>query len=337
MIYDESISLGLETILVVLLVRVEDTWSRITPLTLKDVHFLHVQSAKSWNGDEIEAIISEKVKRMGIEITQVVSDKGSNLIKCTNLMNLLFAEDCTHYMANLTKKLFESDEKLIDFLKGLNLTRSKWVVSKYALYLPPAFRGKSRYHQFLSIYKWAEKILKIWDTLCEVVQKELSYLKENPEMVQTMKQIHFIISKFSVLFKGRGVSEGTKKIWTETCEAAYKKEFGPLEESNEKVQIFMKSMNDYIDNLLKRFPKGSQIYCCSDIIESIFGKYKLKPVDMITDDIACIAAYNQSITLKDIEEAMKEVSTADMLKWKQENTNISILAQKRKLSRKMAA
>ena len=73
--------------------------------------------------------------------------------------------------------------------------------------------------------------------------------------------------------------------------------------------------------------------CCSDIIESTFGKYKNKGVKIIIDDVLKIAAYSKKSSLGEVARAMQEIKIEDTLEWKQNNTTISKLAllkQKRK-------
>jgi hypothetical protein len=81
-----------------------------------------------------------------------------------------------------------------------------------------------------------------------------------------------------------------------------------------------------------------QVICCSDVIESLFGKYKNKGgAKLMTDDILTIAAYSKDITQALIKEAFQAVKMKDEIQWKNDFTIPSMLALGRKLWVKPAA
>lgn len=109
LIADESISMGQEKLLVMLLVKVEcERMSRISPLVMSDVEVLHIQAKTSWKGADISAIIEEKLREnQGVEIAYSVSDKGSNLRNAFSLCGIKWLGDCTHIVSNHTRVLFK--------------------------------------------------------------------------------------------------------------------------------------------------------------------------------------------------------------------------------------
>ena len=337
LIADESIAMGRERLLVLLLVRVDEQ-SRICPLQLSDVSVLHLEARSTWGGAEISSIIRQKTAAQGLKIRYAVSDQGTNLKNAFGLSKITWVGDCTHALSSCTKRLYKKDEIFNSFIKKMNETRAKWSLSEQALYLPPTLRNKARFHQMFVVYKWAEMILINWDNLSQKVKDELVYVQQGKELVQNLKQIHILIEAFSAIFKSKGVSTHTQETWLALSDKIMEQFAAEGKGVDPKTQKYLQVMNDYVANLIAEFGDECQILCCSDVIESIFGKYKNKGgCKIITDDALNIASYPEKITKEDVLLAMGTKHIKSILEWKHENTTRSMLKQKRELLKKMAA
>ena len=340
LIADESISMGQEKLLVMLLVKIDnDVSHRIAPLEMSEVSVLHIQAKSSWKGADISTIIKGKmVENTGLEIVYALSDKGTNLRNAFKLSALTWVNDCTHLLSNCTQELYQQDEALNALIKAMNGSRARWALSHLAVYTPPALRKKARFHQIFAIYKWADMILEKWDLLPQAAKDELIYLKEHQKIIQTMKQIHSLIEDFSALVKGKGVHSHTEKLWYLTYEKRCKEWTDKQDFIDTKLEKYHQTIVDYIIQTKKSLPDESQILCCSDIIESMFGKYKNKGMaSIITDDALKMAAYPHKIQKKEVIKAMFETKNKAVKKWKKENTTVSLMAQKLAFKSKMAA
>jgi hypothetical protein len=337
LIADESIAIGRERLLAIIAIKIDDQ-SRIAPLEMSDIRVLHLQSKSSWGGEEIAEIIKTKTTENGMKVSYMISDKGTNLIKCCRLNGLERVDDCTHLVANCTKKLYKNDQILNDFVKNMNKTRAKWSLSTNVLYIPPALREKGRFHQILIIHEWAENILKQWTDLPISVTQELTYVWDNQSLIEELKAIHQLIDVFFSIFKSTGVNENSEKIWKEKYDANYAKIIESETTQHLKIKQYLNSMNQFVAQIRSRFPHNEQVICCSDIIESIFGKYKNKNgLEMITDDALKIATYEHDISQTDVQQALIHKNMAALLDWKSKNTTVSLLALKRRATLKNAS
>jgi hypothetical protein len=340
LIADESISMGQEKLLVMLLVKIDNAVShRVAPLEMAEVSVLHIQAKSSWKGADISTIIKEKVgKNEGLDIAYALSDKGSNLRNAFKLSGLTWVNDCTHLLSNCTQELYQKDEALNALIKAMNGSRAKWALSHLAVYTPPALRKKARFHQIFAIYKWADMILEKWTLLPQAAKDELIYLKEHQKIIQTMKQIHGLIEDFSALVKGKGIHSHTEALWHLMYEKRCKEWTDKQGYMDTKIEKYHQTIVDYIIETKKLLLDESQILCCSDIIESMFGKYKNKGMaSIITDDALKMAAYPHKIQKKEVNRAMVETKNKAVKKWKKENTTVSLMAQKLAFKKKMAA
>ena len=72
--------------------------------------------------------------------------------------------------------------------------------------------------------------------------------------------------------------------------------------------------------------------CCSDIIESTFGRYKqtiAKNNKNITELVLALAGLGKKFTPPQIKKAMEDVKIKDIQRWKKENTTRSLAKIKR--------
>lgn len=89
---------------------------------------------------------------------------------------------------------------------------------------------------------------------------------------------------------------------------------------SQKARAFIKWMDAYFLQHAQLFEHHERLLCCSDIIESTFGRYKNKGgIKAIRADVLAISLYNQPITTEFILATMKSVSNQQVIDWQNEN------------------
>ncbi len=190
------------------------------------------------------------------------------------------------------------------------------------LLLPPELRKKNRFHQMFILHKWGEFILEQWSKIGSCAKTELDFVQANKPLIITMRQCYDLIQLFSSLFKTKGIQRQSLQMWDEQV-AQYRTKWTKLDD---KAECFIEKMNSYLTKQQAAVADQTQVLCCSDIIESTFGKYKNKRVRMITDDVLKIAGYSSCASLQEIQAAMLQVRVEHTLEWKARNTTLSKLA-----------
>jgi hypothetical protein len=339
LIMDESVTIGQQVLLLILLVPIDGQQSRISPLEMKDTIVLFVGSAKSWKSELVSQIIQVKIAQMGLNIKYAVTDNCPMLKKTLVKCGILRLLDITHMIANAVKKLYAKDEMFNNFIKKLNLTRAKWSKSQYVAFIPPAIRKKARFHQLLTVYEWAEMILKNWEELPKGAKDELEYVYANKELIQSMKCLQMMVSEYCKVFKSIGISQETEKIWNKRYEKNCKKEFDEQALKDPKLLMFKQILENYITTTVTGLGDNTEAHICtSDVIESMFGKYKHQGLQKeITDDILKIPIYAGDVKIEDIAAAFRLISIKELLLWKKENTTDSLKVIRKKMNKKKAA
>lgn len=333
LILDESVEIGKEHLLLQLAVPISQQ-SPLEALSLQDVKVLDLSVQTSWKADQIQQRLEQCKQQHPIHLVYAISDQGSTLRKALKMSGITGVSDCTHVIANCTKAMFKEDEKFHLFIQQLNQLRAKWILSKYNFYVPPSLRSKSRFHQLFSVYRWGRMILTHWSSIPEEAREVLQFVPAHIDLIDLLEQLHNLIEAFCQLFKNKGIQPKSVEEWQQIVEQ-YQSMPGGI---SSQVQQFIQCMTNYLEEQQAKFEHQDQILCCSDIIESMFGKYKNKGgVKMITDDVLMIAAYTEQPKLDDVKRAMEQITIKQIQKWKADNTIVSKLALLKQLKQSKTA
>jgi hypothetical protein len=320
LILDESVGLHKEKMLVLMAIPI-DRSCPIRPLKISDGQIWDVQSKASWKGADIADIIRSKQEEAGIDIAYTLCDGGLNLLHGIRLCGLKHIMDCTHALANCSKRLFIKDVPFNTFIKNMNALRAKWVMSKFSPYLPPALRAKSRFHQLFTVSKWANQILYLWDQIPQEAQPDLEFVMQNRSLIITMTKLHELIEQFAAIFKTAGIQSDSLRRWQNVLHQRRYDSIQDKEHYDPKIGQFLKTMNQYLIDQQATLPGNQQILCCSDSIESVFGKYKNKGGSKaISDDIVQVAAYPFNLSQAEVQKALTLVACDYLKNWKSDNS-----------------
>ena len=300
---------------------------------MEDVKVLDLGVQTAWSSEQVAERIKSKTEKYGLEIVYGISDNCSKLKRAMKLCNMRWIADCTHEIAKVSKRLFKQDEESNKFITKMNLLRRKWILSKHVLLVPPELRTKDRFNQMFIIHKWAEQILKEWQSISAEAKKELQFVQQNKELIKSMRQCYELIDLFSAIFKSKGIQNNSMQQWDRAVQK-YKSQ----EALYGKAKEFIEKMNEYLERQRLIIPEEMQILCCSDIIESTFGKYKNKRgAKIMTEDVLKIAAYPELKDTEQVKLAMESIKIVQIQDWKKQNTTVSKLARLKKFKSKSAA
>jgi len=114
-----------------------------------------------------------------------------------------------------------------------------------------------------------------------------------------------VVDSFSKLVKSKGISRYSEGCWQhhrQDLEADWQRRGWPVSES---VERFFLGLDSYLSQSLSAVDEPNQLLCCSDVIESMFGKYKYGVGhQVISGESVKMAAFGRQIGLADVESAM---------------------------------
>ena len=326
LILDESIGIGQERVLVILGIRQSEIdFDR--PLKLQDMEPILVKSRERWAASDITKELNIVKEKLGTVI-YAVTDGGSSLIAGLREASIERIYDITHASAIYLDKIYRNDLEFKDFTHHAGQMRYRLCCSKYAHLIPPNQRSKSRFLNIDILCSWAIKALAAYesDVISEEEKIQLKWLKDMESFVLELNLIISKVQQISIILKHEGLSKKTKKkclIYLKKCNKG-------------KLLQFKKFMLGYLKENSRRITRYKEkLLCCSDVIESTFGKYKNElsknPMCGITDLVLIIPAFTAILTKEWVSEAIDSCTVKDIQKWNNENLCSSLLTKRKRL------
>lgn len=338
---DHSIQFGREKIFVVYGIREKEFFKINRPLQYTDLTTLLIVNKNSWNG----ALVAKEIKKLEVTIGKIkyaVGDYGSDLRKGLELANITHIHDLSHLIALTVEKLYKNDKRFIEFKSKMGYMRNKFAQTDIAAVIPPKGRKKSEYQSFDKIIKWANAVLNLVDNklnnakqiqylqeyftteTLDRIREEASWISDYSELIAELSEINRSIKEVEKDMKYKGLSKSSFNRCV--------KELKKLKSNNGKE--FKEALIFKISQQIKLLPNIDVVLFSSDILESIFGKYKNRvsenPMASITNLMLIIAAFTCNLTKESIKESIEKVKIADIKKWSQENIGSSLF-EKRKV------
>jgi hypothetical protein len=313
---DLTISVGKLKCLATLGVRMKDLELR-DDLTLahKDVEVLGIYPTEKSTGEFAEKAFEDSSKRVGSVFFAVIIDQGSDIKNGAkryqqNHSNVKILHDISHKLSNLVEHELEDDKKWLEFIQKLNLTRRRVYQTELAALMPKRQRDKARYMDIGYLIEWPEKVRdsKTYGFLSKIAEERYQdYLGWVDEFITgPLKEWGFI--------------EGTVKMIKGTIREhglsldvySYIKMF--LEEASiegERLQNFISKALNALWEEVKKLDEGQILICSTEVLESIFGKYKAinEGLHGITGNILGICTFvGEEKNVDQVKKAMENCS-----------------------------
>ena len=307
LIVDESITLGAERLLVVLGLDV-GRWGFERCLGLGDVEVLYMGCGKEWKKEDVQKALESASS--GLEVIQVVSDRGSNLLNAYKLSSMLYVPDCSHDFARILERHLSGHPLFKAMNEWCGQLRQCWTTSQHARWCPPRYRGKSRFMNVFPQVKWAERALKSEAEMARAVREKMEWLFQNRVFVEGLCSIKKLVEKVLKCLKVKGASlvaiqqarlAGEEENWDDTGKKIWH------------------DILAYLDELKEKYLKVKQpLLCCSDVIESLFGrfKYRVNPVNGISDMALAIPILCGKVSKPEIRTALENTKMKEVKLWK---------------------
>ncbi len=327
LILDESIGIGQEKVLVILGIRRSNIdFSR--PLKLQDMEPLLVKSSESWTGHDIGEELKLIKEKLG-NVIYAVTDGGSSLKLGLKNAEINWVYDITHAIAIYLDRIYRKDMDFKDFVHNAAQMRFKLCCSKNAHLIPPNQRSKSRFLNIDILSNWAIKALDSYDSnrLSDEEKAQLQWVKDAECFIKEMNVLVSKIQEISIILKNEGLSKKTKRKCIKLLKH-FKQ--GRLLKFKKGLIVYLNENTSYITKYKEK------LLCCSDVIESTFGKYKNElsknPMCGITDLVLIIPAFTATLTPEWVRGAIDSCTVKDIQNWNKENLCVSLLTKRKKVS-----
>lgn len=326
LILDESVTVDYEKVLLLTGVDLE-RYDCSRPLQMSDIFVLDIKVNRSWKSEAISEVI-KGVERRNFSMPYACCDNGANLLKSLRDSGIVQIEDCSHALGNIMKRCYSKDDEFIELTGAVRKFKQRIGNSRYAEYAPPKWRSKARYLNLYPVCKWCHQMLKLVTKYSQMekppaVLSELLWINQYQVLIEKLYAEQKVIHQCQEVLKKECLSDLTKQ-----------KCYSIIEKSNIEQKI-KEQIKQYLDKNQQRVKSFEKVICSSDIIESIFGKFKQRvanhPQGGLTVGCLTIANYNGNFDSFKVKMAMQNVKIRDLEKWREENLKESAFLKKKKL------
>lgn len=343
-IIDLTVELGTQKCLVVLGVTQEYFEQSVLPsnqgLSHQDVQVLAIEIMYSTKGELIEQKLTELSNKVGHPL-QIISDHGSDLERGIKLYkqkypDVIYSYDVTHAMALFIKYELESSDKYQSFRVECNQCRRKLQQTELAFLSPPSQRSLCRYFNIENLIDWAQNI---FNSPIETIIKLAPNIE--PEVFnKKMKE------KFGWLINYQDeISIWNQMVTTTRSLETQLKTCGINQQSLDEFELdkvllntnlsseFKQNILEFITTESSQIPEGKTLLATSDVLESIFGKYKQfsckSPIKQMGQMILNISLCTMNLTTSVVKQALETVRYADLEIWLTQAFGQSTLSKRR--------
>lgn len=334
-IVDHSIGFGVAKTLVVLRVGLDVLTKKGGAITLKDCECIGIKICETVNGESTSLDLEEIFQKSG-HPAAILKDCDSSLNKGYHLYCEKKGEDCvviddlSHCTANALKAEFDESEdfKLLKILSADGGKRLRQ--TEHAYLTPPKIRKKGRFMSISNLAKWYLKISELLSVKGKA--KKGSRLEKLREAFPGFLLLKPFIQKFSNatsvtasimgILKNKGLSLDTFK---ESMALLDKLPSGSI--VKERLDAWLRK-HISIQQSLGPLP----LLISSDIIESLFGKFKSikerTPQSEMNRSALLLPALCGDLKDQIIENAMRHASQQKLINW--ENKNVPTTMRKKR-------
>lgn len=327
-IADHSIDIGTKQVFVVLRVELDIFLQREGAITLKDCECIGVKVSSKLTKENVAKDFKEIFDKAG-EPVAIIKDNGSSLNCGLEIYNkkhksdIGTIEDITHVIANGLKKQFEKTKQYKEYMTMLSDGARKLRQTDLAFLIPSKLRTKGRFQAISRLNKWANKLIekKIFSkrgkakkgSLLERLRVAFINFKSLEPFVKNFIKTTTITNKIMKLLKKKGLNISTYHQSIELL-----KKLPRNSKTRKTVRIWLEK-HIKIQEKLTPYP----LPISSDIIESLFGKFKYSlersPQSDMNRAVLLIPLLCGDLDKQKLLATLEKTKHKELKKWDEEN------------------
>jgi hypothetical protein len=330
-IVDCTIRIGQKKCFLILGVALEQLRAYQGALEHHQVVVLDLWVTAHCTGLDVEKRLKGLAGRVGVP-KQLVSDHGSDLSKGVRLFQadnpvMIDTYDVTHKLACLVKAELKADPRWAEFLRDCTSSLFQLQQSRGAFLTPPGPRSLERSMNVDRHTEWATRMLAVLDMPDKTLVAELLGLDEQEarsfleEKLGWLRGFRQEVTRFGRLIEAVKQTEEEVKnhgLSRQTAARLWKRMPTQLRR-DASLRGFLRGLKGYLKEEGSKVPVGQAWLGTSDVIESLFGKYKCflekSPDGEVGASVLALPLLTVDLTAGLVQEALLTVSAQDVRSW----------------------
>jgi hypothetical protein len=337
-IVDHVVQLGPEKCLLIVGVRLSAVPVEGEYLTHADVEPIAICPVTHSNGELVYQQLEEARKRTGVP-REILSDQGSDLHKgirqfCEAHPETSAVYDIKHKVAAVLKRELGADPAWAAFSTLATQTIARVQQTALAALAPPRQRRKARYMNVAELVVWGGHIVQYLDGVGSQqpdwdphrVEQAVGWVRQYRQELEQWRQLVEVGTLVEQFVKTHGVTlGGAEQVQHRLAET------GTLP----RTQQLSAELLQFVTAEGAKAKVGERLVGSSEVIESIFGKWKHLEGDQarrgLTGLVLALGAIVSHTTAAVIKAALESVPTKTVLTWCREKLGKTVQATRRTL------
>jgi len=327
-VIDESMMIGEEKLLFTLGV---PALHQERPLRSDDAQILDIAVAKSWNGEGIKKRLDMVAKKVGHPPDYVISDNASIMKKGIREANIKHQRDISHSLGMYLERAYKDETDFKSYTKLMSQAKAKYNMTKFAYLLPPTQRTIARFINLSGWVQWSSNMLSGYQSMSEEEKNVFSFIPANTSLINELNEVVKCIEGIEYTCKQKGLSKKSICECQKIMKASLFKGNVRMIKLGERIRAFLK---EEVKLLSEELPVHNN---SSDIIESLFGKYKERksPNKLygVTSQVLFIPLYTRLINPKiakdfNFKTVLEEMKMDRIKDWRDKNLTPNLVTKR---------
>lgn len=330
---------------------------------MSEVELLHLSVTPKATWEVTCNALTETSKWTGIP-AEIISDHGADVKKgteefCKQNPTVNYIYDITHMIACVLKSTLLGQPQWDKFIKQLMRCKHQTKQSVLSFLSPPSQRAKARYLNIAQIINWSKKILyykekgnfmEIARAIAEkntkkhnicltdnnepAMNESIKLFNEKFNWINNFREKIYEYDQYINIMKRAKQEITTSGIHSKTIDKI-KNQLKGLELTDSAIDLKDKIIDGIKSNIPKQLKKEEAYLGCSDIIESLIGKYKNycpeNSLIGITQSVLIMAAATSKLDTASLKKAMEYSIYSDIQKWSKKTIGESDFSKRKKV------
>ncbi len=330
-IIDHSIDVGTKKAMVVLRIPMRVLSRKDGAVQLQDCECIGLHISDTVNGDSIASELTDIFQQSGIP-SAIIKDcdrtlnKGVNLWREKQETDVLVIEDISHVMAAALKKQFESTDQYQKFTTLISQGATNLRQTTLSFLAPPKLRTKGRFLNIGRLGLWGAKMLEVLSGEKEAhnentrnkLRAALPGFDEIRPFIRCFAQTADVVSQVMETLKNNGLNQAVFRQCRRLTET--------LPKDSSVRQRLLQWLERHI--AVRKQITHFSLPVCSDIIESLFGRFKYmlerNPQADMNRSVLLIPALCGNLNDAVIKQVLDNTPHDKLKKWEPENIPYTI-------------
>ncbi|MBT3394199.1 MAG: hypothetical protein HN411_03705 [Waddliaceae bacterium] len=334
-IVDASIQVGTQKCLLVLGAKLEDFQENFIP-SFKHVEVLAMRLVNSCTAEEVQEVLrisSEKIENPPLAIIsdeEHVMKKGVRLFR-KNIAETVHLIDISHKLNTCLRHELKNDKVWENFKKALQKFSLKLKQTELSYLLPPKQRSRGRLHSEKKLIDWGLSLLSYLSSekgqiLASHLKNKLTWIEEYLESLKTYKMLMEMNEKALRLVHQKGYYRGVANDYLKLVNQFYT--------TNTRCVSLGGRVESFLREQEESLVKGIHYLGSSEIIESLFGKFKAMERQFKSGDFTSLVlsmpALVGNFSKEIVGKALTCTSSLDVKEWVADNLGETFLSKRRR-------